>query len=219
MQSLSALLPLLIIVAGFLLRLHPFLIVLSGMTACAAVAGWDLVHLLDQVGTLFANQRYLLIGLLVLPLVGLLESRGLREHAARWIRGRRLQAGQLLALYLAGRQATAAVGLVTLGGHPQTVRPLLVPMVLALKPGATDAEQMRLKSLSAATDNVALFFGEDVFFAFGAVLLMQGFLQGLGYPLDPVTIALWGLPTAICALLIHGWRVLRLDHIPSAEPR
>lgn len=203
--------PLLVIVTGFLLRLHPFLIVLSGITACAAAAGWTPLSLFERMGTLFTDQRFLLVGFLVLPLIGVLEQKGLREHAATWIRQRRLKAGQLLGLYLAGRQGTAAVGLTTLGGHPQTVRPLLVPMVLALRPQATAEERMQLKSLSAATDNVALFFGEDVFFAFGAVLLMQSFLAAQGYVLDPLAIALWGIPTALCALLIHGWRVLRID--------
>lgn len=213
MQTLLLLSPLLLIVLGFALRLHPFLIVLLGLLSCGYVGGWSPSELLAKIGTVFTDQRYLLVGLLVLPLIGVLEMRGLREHAANWIRGRRLRAGELLMLYLGVRQGTAAVGLTNLGGHPQTVRPLLVPMVLALKTPRDAAEAMQLKAMCAATDNVALFFGEDVFFAFGAVLLMQGVLSGLGYPLDPLTIALWGLPTAVLAFAIHATRVLRIDRV------
>ncbi len=68
-----------------------------------------------------------------------------------------------------------------------------------------------MRALSAATDNVGLFFGEDIFIAFGAVLLMQSFLAQNGIVVDPLAIALWGIPTAIAAFVIHGVRVLRLD--------
>lgn len=37
-------------------------------------------------------------------------------------------AGRLLIVYLFVREATAALGLTSLGGHPQMVRPLLAPM-------------------------------------------------------------------------------------------
>jgi uncharacterized membrane protein len=30
-------------------------------------------------------------------------------------------------------------------------------------------------------------------------------------------VALWGIPTAICAFLIHGWRLLRLDKMLTRE--
>ena len=55
---------------------------------------------------------------------------------------------------------------------PQTVRPLLAPMAEAaagkIDPALDDDERERVKALAAATDNVGLFFGEDVFIAFGA---------------------------------------------------
>jgi len=69
----------------------------------------------------------------------------------------------------------------------------------------------KLLAYCAATDNVGLFFGEDVFLAFGAVLLIQGVLAGQGIVVEPLTIALWGLPTAVAAFAIHGARTLRLE--------
>ena len=46
-----------------------------------------------------------------------------------------------------------------------------------------DAE--RVKAMAAATDNVGLFFGEDIFFAIGSILLIQRFLSSYGIVLDP----------------------------------
>ena len=113
------------------------------------------------------------------------------------------------------RQSAAAMGLTSLGGHPQTVRPLLAPMT----EGAARAVhgpigpklRERLRAMAAATDNVGLFFGEDIFIAFGAVLLMQGLYAENGIVMEPLHIALWGIPTAILAFAIHAWRLHRFD--------
>ena len=73
------------------------------------------------------------------------------------------------------------------------------------------AMRHRIRAMSAATDNVGLFFGEDIFVAFGAIVLMQTILRGEGLEVDPLHMALWGIPTAICAFIIHSWRLYRLD--------
>jgi uncharacterized membrane protein len=65
--------------------------------------------------------------------------------------------------------------------------------------------------MSAATDNVGLFFGEDVFVAFGAIVLMQTILRAEGIEVDPLHMALWGIPTAVTAFVIHAWNLRRLD--------
>jgi uncharacterized membrane protein len=65
--------------------------------------------------------------------------------------------------------------------------------------------------MAAATDNVGLFFGEDIFVAFGAIVLMQTILRAEGIEVDPLHMALWGLPTAITAFVIHSWNLRRLD--------
>ena len=148
--------------------------------------------------------------------LGTLERAGLREHAQNWIAKKKtLTTGRLLTLYLLLRQLTAAIGLTSLGGQAQTVRPLLAPMAEGsakarhgeLGPHSTE----QLRAMAAATDNVGLFFGEDLFLAFGAVLLIQGVYADNGILLEPLGIALWGIPTAICAFLIHAWRIRRFD--------
>ena len=81
----------------------------------------------------------------------------------------------------------------------------------------SDAQRERVRAMSAATDNVGLFFGEDVFIAFGAVLLMQAFLADNGILVEPLHIALWGIPTALCAFAIHAARVLRFERRLARE--
>ena len=80
-----------------------------------------------------------------------------------------------------------------------------------------DTLRIKLLSLCAATDNVGLFFGEDIFVAFGAIALMHTFLLGSGIDVDPMHIAFWGIPTAICAFVIHGIRLHRFDQRLNRE--
>ncbi|WP_346839486.1 DUF969 domain-containing protein [Microbulbifer sp. SAOS-129_SWC] len=207
----------LVVIVGFALRFNPLLVVTLAGIATGLAAALPITEILKDLGEGFVHTRTLSL-ILVLPLavVGLLERNGLREQAANWIsRFKSISAGRLLALYLFMREISAALGLTGLGGHPQMVRPLLAPMAegaaeKSLGP-LTDEERQKLRAMSAATDNVGLFFGEDIFVAFGAVMLMYTFLSEQGYQVEPMHIALWGIPTALCALLIHGIRVVRLD--------
>jgi uncharacterized membrane protein len=68
-----------------------------------------------------------------------------------------------------------------------------------------------VKSMAAATDNVGLFFGEDIFIAIASILLIQGSLASFGIELTPFQLSIWAIPTAVCAFLVHGTRLLLLD--------
>ena len=118
-------------------------------------------------------------------------------------------------MYLLAREVAAAFGLTSLGGHPNMVRPLVAPMAEAAAEArhGTLPEPLRrhIRALSAATDNVGLFFGEDIFVAFGAIVLMQTILKAEGLDVDPIRMALWGIPTAVTAFVIHAWNLRRLD--------
>ena len=212
-----------LVVVGFALRLNPALVVVAAGLATGLLAGFDPIAVLALLGEAFVKNRYLALFLLTLPVIGLLERHGLKQHAQAWIaRLRGATSGRLLLAYLALRQVTASLGLNSLGGHPQTVRPLVAPMAegaAQARHGPLDeAERARIKALSAATDNVGLFFGEDIFVAFAAVLLMQGVLAENGIAVEPLEIALWGIPTAIAAFLIHGTRLLRHDRQLARRP-
>ncbi len=206
----------LLVVIGFAARLNPALVVVGAGFATALLAGIEVVATLELLGAAFVKNRFLALLLLTLPVIAVLERHGLKQHVqAVIVRLRAATAGRLLLFYLALRQVLSMIGLHSLGGHPQTVRPLLAPMAEAAAEAhhgvLPAAERERLRALCAGTDNIGMFFGEDVFIAFGAVLLMQSFFADNGIELQPIDIALWGIPTALCAFAIHGARLLRLD--------
>ena len=216
MSEYLPLLGVLAVVIGFILRLNPMLVVVGAGVLTGVLAGYSPMALLELLGEAYTRNRYLALFVLTLPVIGLLERKGLREHAERWIaRLQGMTVPRLLIAYHALRQGFAAIGLPGLGGHAQTVRPLLAPMAEAaadVRHGPLNLiDRMRLRAWCAATDNVALFFGEDIFIAFGAVLLMQGFLASHGILLEPLQIALWGIPTGIAAFAIHAWRIRRMS--------
>ena len=49
--------------------------------------------------------------------------------------------------------------------------------------------------MAAATDNVGLFFGEDIFLAIASILLIQGSLASFGIQLTPFQLSVWAIPT------------------------
>lgn len=221
--NLWPLLGVLVIVLGFVLRFNPMLVVALAALATGLAASMPLETILATIGTGFIKTRTLpLIILLPLAVIGLLERHGLRLHAQNWIaRFTGATAGRLLIAYLFVRETTAALGLTSLGGHPQMVRPLLAPMAEGAAESRfgklPEALRIKLLALCAATDNVGLFFGEDIFVAFGAIALMHTFLLGSGIDVDPMHIAFWGIPTAICAFVIHAIRLHRFDQRLNRE--
>lgn len=206
----------LIIIAGFLLRFNPLLVIMASALATGLAAGLDIAAIVAAFGKAFNDTRYVSIIWIVLPVIGLLEAYGLQQHARSLIdRMKGATLGRLLTGYLLLRQAMAAVGLTSVAGHAQTVRPLVAPMAEAAAEagnGALTGEQREeVKAFAAATDNVGLFFGEDIFLAIGSILLMKGLLDGYGYEIEPLHFSLWAIPTAIAAFLIHGLRLRRLE--------
>jgi uncharacterized membrane protein len=206
-----------LVVLGFALRLNPMLVVTAAAIVTGLLGGMDLVEVISTFGKAFNDNRIIAIVWIVLPVIGLLERYGLQQRAAAVIRGfRNATTGRLLILYLLYRQITAAIGLHSTAGHPQTVRPLVAPMALAAAEKQQgreidEATREKVKSYSAATDNVGLFFGEDIFFAIGSIVLIQQTLLTYGYNLAPLELAVWAIPTAIIAFIVHGWRLVLLD--------
>jgi uncharacterized membrane protein len=205
-----------LVVIGFALKFNPMLVVTVSAIATGLIAGMDWHEVISTFGKAFNDNRIIAIVWIVLPVIGLLERFGLQQRAGAVIRGmRNATTGRLLILYLIYRQVTAAIGLHSTAGHPQTVRPLVAPMALAAaekQHGAlTEDEAEQVKAYSAATDNVGLFFGEDIFFAIGSIVLIQQILSTYGYDLAPLELALWAIPSAIFAFIIHAGRLILFD--------
>jgi uncharacterized membrane protein len=223
MQDWLVLSGILIVVIGFLLRLNPLLVVTVAALATGFAAGLDPVAVISAFGRAFNENRYVSVIWILLPVIGLLERYGL-QHRARALIGQLKSAttGRLLLVYLLFRQVTAALGLTSVAGHPQTVRPIVAPMAEAAAEQQhgelEEPTREKVKAYSAATDNVGLFFGEDIFIAIGSILLMKGFLEQYGIILEPLDLSVWAIPTAIAAFLIHGTRLMLLDRRLAKSP-
>lgn len=206
----------LVVIAGFALRFHPLLVVAAAALATGLLGHMDVVQVVALLGKGFNENRFVTVVYIVLPVIGLLERFGLQQRARTMIETMRgATVGRLLIAYLAFRQILAALGLTSVAGHPQTVRPLVAPMAEAAarkqNPNVTEDDIEATKAMSAATDNVGVFFGEDVFIAIGSILLIQGVLKADGIDIAPIHLSLWAIPTAICAFAIHAFRLWRFD--------
>ncbi|USQ94072.1 DUF969 domain-containing protein [Caulobacter sp. RL271] len=206
------LLGVLVIVLGFALRFNPLLVVIAAALTSGLAAGLTPLEVLAAFGKAFNTNRYVSVVWLVLPAIGLLERAGLQQRARNAIRGiRAASAGRILLVYLLMRQLTAALGLVSVAGQAQTVRPLVAPMAEAAAEPLDDDQRETVKAMTAATDNVGLFFGEDIFLAIGSILLIVGFLDQSGVTVEPLRLSMWAIPSAIAAFVIHGARLLLFD--------
>ena len=205
-----------LVVLGFALKFNPMLVVTVSAIATGLIAGMGPVEVISTFGKAFNDNRIIAIVWIVLPVIGLLERFGLQQRAMTLIRDfRGVTAGRLLIIYLAYRQVISAIGLKDTAGHPQTVRPLVAPMAVAAAEKQhgqlTEEEVEQVKAYSAATDNVGLFFGEDIFLAISSIVLIQQTLVTYGYNLAPLELALWAIPSAIAAFFIHSFRLVLLD--------
>jgi len=205
-----------LVVAGFALRFNPLLVVAVAAIVTGLLGHMPFLKVLATLGHGFNENRYVTVIYIILPVIGLLERYGLQQRARTLIANMRgATVGRLLLVYLGFRQIISALGLTSAAGQAQTVRPLVAPMALAAaekQHGTIDEETSeRVKAMSAATDNVGLFFGEDIFLAVASILLIQSSLESFGVHLLPLELSVWAIPSAICAFLIHGTRLLLLD--------
>lgn len=212
-----------IVVVGFAFRVNPFAVVVAAAIATGLAAHHSLFDVIASFGKAFVDSRSVAVVWLALPVIGLLESAGLKERARMVISNiHAATVGRLLLAYLALRQITSALGLVSLGGHPQMVRPLVAPMAEAAGEhrlgSLSEKLRRRIRAHAAAVDNIGLFFGEDIFIAIGSILLIRGFLDQNAIHVEPKDLAVWSIPTAVVALIVHGIRLLLLDRSMARHP-
>ncbi|MGG5253619.1 DUF969 domain-containing protein [Neobacillus sp. SM06] len=206
----------LLVAVGFGFRLNTLLVVMVAGVVTGLVSGMSFNEVMSQFGQVFINNRYMSLPIILsLPVIGLLERYGLKERAEVLIKkAKGATAGKVLMSYLLIRELSASLGL-NIGGHAQTVRPLVAPMA----EGAASAKhgelpeklQEDIKAHAAASENVGWFFGEDIFIATGAILLMKGFYDSVGMNVSVWDMALWGIPTAISAFFLSMWRFRVMD--------
>lgn len=216
-----------VVVFGFVVRANPLLVVMAAAITTGLAAAWtpaaDLavmwqagVDTLARFGKAFNDNRFITLVWMVLIAIGLLERSGLQERARMLIaQVPAATSAAVLWVYFVLRQVMSALGLTSLGGHAQMVRPLVAPMAegaAEAKHGPLpDRERYLIRSHAAAADNIGLFFGEDIFIAIGSILLMVGYLETNGISVTPLSLSVWAIPTAIVALAIHSLRLWLLN--------
>lgn len=204
-----------IVVIGFAVRANPLAVVVAAAFGSGLGAGLSVPDVVAALGKAFHQNRYVSVPWLALPVIGLMERAGLQEQAAALIaRTKSATTSRILLIYLGFRQITAALGLAQIAGHAQTVRPLLAPMAEAAatrdNPTISEDGRNKVKAMAAATDNVGIFFGEDIFLAIASILLIKGFLESAGIIVQPLQLSVWAIPTALAAFAVHGGRLLRM---------
>ena len=186
------------------------------------VSGLSFNEIMTLFGKYFVENRYMTLPIVMMvPLIGLLERYGLQERAEVLIRRTKTAtAGRVILLYTLVRQSTIALG-VRIGGHAEAVRPLIAPMAegaARARHGEIPAKTVQLiRATAAAAENVGNFFGEDVFIAVGAILLMKGFFEAQNMTVSVWGMALWGIPTALVASAVMVWRTRALDRRIARE--
>ena len=227
----------LVVALGFALRFNTLLVVMAAGIATGLVAGMSFNDIMALFGQYFVENRYMTMPVvLMIPVIGLLERHGLQERAETLIRGARAAtAGRVLLLYCGVRQISISLG-VNIGGHAGAVRPLVAPMAeaaarLQFERAALPAEGPArapcralpektveaIRAHAAAAENVGNFFGEDIFIAVGAILLMKGFFDAQKIEVGVWAMALWGIPTALVAFATMAWRARVLDRRIARE--
>ncbi|MDB6092809.1 MAG: hypothetical protein JWM32_371 [Verrucomicrobia bacterium] len=214
----------LVVAAGFALRFNTLLVVFAAGIATGLAAGMSGNEVIALFGKYFVENRYMTLPVvLMVPVIGLLERYGLQERAETMIRSvQAATAGRLILIYTAIRQLSISIG-VNIGGHAAAVRPLIAPMA----EGAANARYGKLpdttlqaiRAHAAAGENVGNFFGEDIFIAVGAILLMKGFFETLKLDVSAWAMALWGIPTALVAFAAMAWRAHALDRRIARDAR
>lgn len=204
-----------IVIAGFLLKLDTIAVVLTAGLATGLAAGMGIADILGIIGDTFIKQRHMALFLLILPIIGLSERYGLKQRAIELIKKmKNLSTGKVLSFYLLIREIAIALGL-RLGGQAEFVRPLIEPMASGAATseyGELDEEvEEKIKAASAAADNYGNFFAQNVFMANSGVLLIAGTLEELGYNVDTLQIVQIAIPVAIIALILGFMQNVHLD--------
>ena len=209
-----------IVIIGLLLKLNPLLVVILAGVATGLAGGMDLLAILTTIGDAFTTNRYMSLFVLIMPVIGLMERHGLREQAGNFIRGfRNLTAGRIMMLYMLFRQVTLALG-INIGGHPNFIRPIVSPMAeaAAAKGKALPRDlQDQVRSYAASSENYGNFYGQLMFIATGGLLLIKGVFTSAGYTVELGKMALYAIPTAVCAFLLVALRFTLFDRKIAAR--
>jgi uncharacterized membrane protein len=204
-----------IVVVGLILKFDTIATVVLAGIVTGLVGGMSIMDILTTLGNSFVNNRYATLFVLTLPAIGICERYGLKEKAIDFIRSiKSATAGRVIIIYEAIRTLAAAFS-IRLGGHPQFVRPVVVPMAegaAVAKYGELNDEMAdMIRGASAGAENYGNFFAQNCFMGSSGTLLIVTTLVSLGYDVDALQIAKWSIPVAVISMVLGIARNLWLD--------
>lgn len=195
----------LVIVIGFALKLDVLSVVMLAGVLTGLAAGIQFQEILEIMGKAFVNSRLMSIFLISFPVIAVLERYGLKERSATLISQLKgATAGKVMGIYTVIRAIAAALS-IRIGGHVQFIRPLILPMSEAaakVDKGAvlTEAETEDLKGITAAIENYANFFAQNIFVGASGLILIQSTLAENKIELSLKELALYSIPIGIIAI-------------------
>ena len=203
-----------IVIIGFAIKFDTIATVVIAGLATGLVAGMTPMEIFDTLGKSFISNRTATLFVLTLPVIGVCERYGLKEKAIDFIRSiKNATTGRVILIYQAIRTLAAAFS-VRLGGHPQFVRPVVVPMAegAASKYGDVTPEVSDvIRGASAAAENYGNFYAQNCFMGASGTLLIVATLVEQGFDVSAVQIATWSIPIAVTSILVGIVRNLMLD--------
>lgn len=194
-----------IIILGFAFHLDTIAVVVAAIVATGLVSGMSFMQLLTLIGKSFMDNRMVSIFFLTLPMIGVVQSHGLKEAAVSIVNKiKKLSPGKIFNLYLLIREVTCALG-ISLQGQVQFIAPLINPMAQAaasVKKPLTKKQTDLIKARAAVNDNFGNFFSQNIFIAASGTLLMSSTMESLGHSATPINIVLYSIPSAVIVYII-----------------
>ena len=200
-MELLKLLGIVIVIAGFALKLDSILVILVAAVVTALVGGLGPVTLLETLGSTFVANRSMAIFI-----IGTLERNGLREAAAALIgKFKGATSGLVIGIYGVMRSIFAAFN-VGFGGVAGFVRPVIMPMaegaIVAQGYEPNEEHVEELKGMASGMENITWFFGQVLFVGGSGGLLVQSTLAGLGIEVELAQLAAIEIPVCIIATVV-----------------
>ena len=176
-MELLKLLGIVIVIAGFALKLDSILVILVAAVVTALVGGLGPGTLLETLGSTFVANRSMAIFIIVMLVTGTLERNGLREAAAALIgKFKGATSGLVIGIYGVMRSIFAAFN-VGFGGVAGFVRPVIMPMaegaIVAQGYEPNEEHVEELKGMASGMENITWFFGQVLFVGGSGGLLVQ----------------------------------------------
>ena len=205
-MELLKLLGIVIVIAGFALKLDSILVILVAAVVTAIDGGLGPVTLLETLGGTFVANRSMAIFIIVMLVTGTLERNGLREAAAALIgKFKGATSGLVIGLYCIMRSIFAAFN-VGFGGVAGFVRPVIMPMaegaIVAQGYEPNEEHLEELKGMAAGMENITWFFGQVLFVGGSGGLLVQSTLAGLGIEVELAQLAAIEIPVCVIATIV-----------------